>query len=82
MVCFFNSSKAKRPALDQLLKDAHRGRFDAVAIWRLDRLARSVHHLVTVVRDLESLGVDLIVLDQGKTPVPQREDSCSTPWPP
>ncbi len=58
-------AKARRPALDRLLANAHRRRFDAVAVWRLDRLARSVRHLVNVAGDLESLGVDLIALDQG-----------------
>ncbi len=60
-----SGAKARRPALDRLLADAHRRRFDAVAVWRLDRLARSVRHLVNVAGDLESLGVDLIALDQG-----------------
>ncbi len=60
-----SGAKARRPALDQLMADAHRRRFDAVAVWRLDRLARSVRHLVNVAADLESLGIDLIVLDQG-----------------
>jgi len=35
-----------------------------VACVKLDRLARSVHHLVAMVRELEVLGVDLVVLDQ------------------
>ena len=60
-----SGAKARRPALDQLLADAHRRRFDGVLIWKLDRLARSVRHLVNVAADLESLGIDLIVLDQG-----------------
>jgi DNA invertase Pin-like site-specific DNA recombinase len=37
---------------------------DVVAITKLDRLARSVHHLVALGRELEALGVDLVVLDQ------------------
>jgi DNA invertase Pin-like site-specific DNA recombinase len=37
---------------------------DVVACVKLDRLARSVHHLVAMVREFEALGVDLIVLDQ------------------
>jgi len=39
--------------------------FDAIAIVKLDRLARSVHHLTSLARELESRGVDLIVKDQG-----------------
>jgi DNA invertase Pin-like site-specific DNA recombinase len=59
-----SGAKATRPALDRLQADARRRRFDAVAVWRLDRLARSVRHLTQLGADFEALGVDLIVLDQ------------------
>jgi DNA invertase Pin-like site-specific DNA recombinase len=59
-----SGAKARRPALDRLAADARRRRFDAVACVKLDRLARSVHHLVTLARDFEALGIDLVVLDQ------------------
>ena len=59
-----SGARARRPALDRLVADARRRRFDAVACVKLDRLARSVHHLVTLARDLEALGLDLVVLDQ------------------
>jgi DNA invertase Pin-like site-specific DNA recombinase len=59
-----SGARATRPALDRLQADARRRRFDAVAVWRLDRLARSVRHLTELAADLEALGVDLIVLDQ------------------
>ena len=57
-----SGAKAKRPALDQLLEDAHRRKFDAVLVWKLDRLGRSLSHLIRVVDQLGSLGVDLISL--------------------
>lgn len=60
----FSGAKARRPALDRLLADARRRRFDAVACVKLDRLARSVHHLTAMGQELSALGVDLIVLDQ------------------
>ena len=60
-----SGARSSRPALDRLLTDARRGRLDAVAVWRLDRLARSVRHLVNLANDFEALGVDLIALDQG-----------------
>jgi DNA invertase Pin-like site-specific DNA recombinase len=59
-----SGAKDRRPALDKLLADARRRRFDVLAITKLDRLARSVHHLTSLGRELEALGVDLVVLDQ------------------
>ena len=55
----------RRPALDRLLADARRRRFDSIAVVKLDRLGRSLHHLLTVLGELEALGVDLISLDDG-----------------
>ena len=57
-----SGAKVKRPALDRLLADAHRRRFDAVLVWKLDRLGRSLSHLIRVVDQLGSLGVDLVSL--------------------
>ena len=57
--------KDSRPALDQLLAAAKRREVDAIAVVKLDRLARSVRHLTQLAGELEALGVDLIVLDQG-----------------
>lgn len=59
-----SGAREKRPALDALLEAARARRVDLVAAVKLDRLARSVHHLVSMVREFEVLGVDLIVLDQ------------------
>ncbi len=59
-----SGAKDRRPALDAMMADARRRRFDAVACVKLDRLARSVHHLTSLGRELEALGVDLVVLDQ------------------
>jgi DNA invertase Pin-like site-specific DNA recombinase len=60
-----SGTKDRRPALDALLADAKRRRFDGVAAVKLDRLARSVRHLTTMCADWEALGIDLIVVDQG-----------------
>ena len=59
-----SGAKERRPALDALLEAARRRKIDVVVCVKLDRLARSVHHLVTLTRELEALGVDLVVLDQ------------------
>jgi DNA invertase Pin-like site-specific DNA recombinase len=59
-----SGAKERRPALDALLTAARTRTVDVVACVKLDRLARSVHHLVAMVREWETLGVDLVVLDQ------------------
>jgi len=59
-----SGAKEKRPALDALHAAARARKLDVVACVKLDRLARSVHHLVAMVREFEALGVDLVVLDQ------------------
>src|ERR1700733_7036511 len=41
-----SGTKDSRPELNRLMADAHRRRFDAVVVWRFDRFARSVSHLL------------------------------------
>src|SRR5438093_13424196 len=60
-----SGAKDRRPALDTLLKDAKRRRFDVVVCWRLDRFGRNLRHLVTVLEDLRTLSVDFISLNEG-----------------
>jgi DNA invertase Pin-like site-specific DNA recombinase len=56
--------KANRPALDDLMAAARRRDLDVIVIAKLDRLARSVRHLVEVALEFKALGVDLVVRDQ------------------
>jgi DNA invertase Pin-like site-specific DNA recombinase len=58
-----SGSKDRRPALDKLLADAHRGKFAVLAVWKLDRLARSVRHLVLLADELRVLGIDLVSVE-------------------
>lgn len=61
---------ARRPELDKVLLVARAG--DQLVITKLDRLGRSLEHLIELSRDLSGRGVDLVVLDQGidtSTPV-------------
>jgi DNA invertase Pin-like site-specific DNA recombinase len=53
----------KRPALDRLLKDASRRRFDVAMAWSIDRVGRSLTDLLGTIQHLEAVGVDLY-LDQ------------------
>ncbi len=55
----------RRPALDRLVADARRRKVDTVVVWRLDRLGRSLKHLVTLLDELQALGVGFVSLDEG-----------------
>ncbi|MGA9766503.1 MAG: recombinase family protein [Rhodomicrobium sp.] len=55
-----SGAKARRPALDRMLNDARRGRFDVVATWAFDRLARSVRHFLQVVDELSHLHIEFV----------------------
>ncbi len=59
------NGREKRPALDKLLKDAARREFDMIAAWSVDRLGRSLQHLVGLLEELQALGVDLYLHQQG-----------------
>src|SRR5690348_14935395 len=52
-----SGAKESRPALNRLMADAKQRKFDVVAVWKIDRLARSLKHLVNVLAELEALGV-------------------------
>jgi DNA invertase Pin-like site-specific DNA recombinase len=59
-----SGSKEKRPELDRLMADAHKRRFDVVAVWRFDRFARSVSHLLRALETFNALGVAFISLSE------------------
>jgi DNA invertase Pin-like site-specific DNA recombinase len=59
-----SGARESRPALDQMLKDARHRRFDVVLCWRLDRLARSLKHLVTMVEEFQALGIAFVSLTE------------------
>ncbi len=58
-----SGARAKRPALDRLLADARRRRFDGVLVWKLDRLGRNLRHLLALLGELDELGVRFVSLD-------------------
>ena len=60
-----SGTKDKRPALDQLVRDAKRRRFDVLVCWRLDRLGRNLKHLIMLLDDLQALGVAFVTLGEG-----------------
>src|SRR5271167_3114261 len=55
-----SGSKDYRPELNQLMADAHRRKFDAVLVWKIDRFGRSLKHLVNSLADLCAYGVAFI----------------------
>jgi DNA invertase Pin-like site-specific DNA recombinase len=63
--CGVSGAKDRRPALDQLLADAKRRRLDVLVCWRLDRLGRNLEHLITLLDELQSLGVAFVALAEG-----------------
>ncbi len=56
--------KDKRPQLDRLMSDAHRRRFDVVAVWKFDRFARSVSHLLRALDTFRVLGIEFVSLSE------------------
>jgi DNA invertase Pin-like site-specific DNA recombinase len=55
-----SGSKSRRAGLDALLADAHRRQFSIVLVAAFDRLARSVKHFLTVVDELNDLGIEFV----------------------
>jgi len=58
-----SGAKSQRPGLDDCLKTLRKG--DTLVVWRLDRLGRSMQHLVSVVMDLKARGIGFRSLRDG-----------------
>jgi DNA invertase Pin-like site-specific DNA recombinase len=52
-----SGAKDSRPELNRLLAEAHRRQFDAVVVWKFDRFARSVSHLLRALETFRCLGM-------------------------
>jgi DNA invertase Pin-like site-specific DNA recombinase len=59
-----SGSKVRRPELDRLMADAHRRQFEAVIVWKFDRFARSVSHLLRALETFQALGIDFVSLSE------------------
>ena len=55
-----SGTKERRPELDRLMADAHKRRFDVVCVWRFDRFARSVSHLLRALETFKALGIESV----------------------
>jgi len=59
-----SGSKDRRPELDRLMRDAHARKFDVVVVWRFDRFARSVSHLLRALETFQALGIAFVSLSE------------------
>lgn len=63
-----------RPALDELMADCRQRKVDTVLVWKFDRFARSLRHLVTALEEFKRLGIDFVSATEGvDTTVPSGE---------
>jgi DNA invertase Pin-like site-specific DNA recombinase len=67
-------AKDNRPALQELMTACRQRKFDVVLVWKFDRFARSLRHLVTALEEFKRLGVDFISATEGvDTTIPSGE---------
>jgi DNA invertase Pin-like site-specific DNA recombinase len=58
------SSRSVRPELERMMRDAHKRRFDVIAVWKFDRFARSTRELVFALEQFHALGIDFVSVTQ------------------
>jgi DNA invertase Pin-like site-specific DNA recombinase len=59
-----SGAKDSRPELNRLMADAHRRKFDVVVVWKFDRFARSVSHLLRALETFNALGIAFVSLSE------------------
>lgn len=59
-----SGSKESRPEFNELMDDSRKKLFDAVICWKLDRLGRSLKHLISIVEEWKSKGIDIVCYTQ------------------
>jgi DNA invertase Pin-like site-specific DNA recombinase len=60
----YSGKKDSRPNLNRMMQDAHERRFDVIVVWRFDRFARSVSHLLRALEIFNSLGIQFVSLSE------------------
>lgn len=60
----WSGAHKKRPALDRLMTDLDRERFDTVLVWRFDRFARSTVHLIKALETFQARGIGFVSLTE------------------
>jgi DNA invertase Pin-like site-specific DNA recombinase len=61
-VDFMSGAKESRPQLNQMTIDARAGKFNCVLVWKLDRYARSLRHLVNALAEYQSMNIAFVSL--------------------
>jgi DNA invertase Pin-like site-specific DNA recombinase len=60
-----SGAQRRRPQLDALVRDAHKRTFDVVLVWKFDRFARSLKHLIDALEEFRILGIDFVSFSEG-----------------
>ena len=60
-----SGTKRDRPALGLMMKQARQRKFDTVIVWKFDRFARSVQHLLEALEEFRSIGIEFISYSEG-----------------
>lgn len=60
-----SGAQRHRPSLDSLMADARKKRFDVVVVWKFDRFARSLNHLIDSLEEFHALGIDFVSYTEG-----------------
>jgi len=61
---YITGSKSSRPELNEMLFDARKGLFNIVLVWKLDRLGRSLKHLINIIEEWHKIGIDFVCTSQ------------------
>ncbi len=59
-----SGAKERRPDLDRLNADAHKRKFEVIVVWKFDRFARSVSHLLRALENFRALGIEFVSLSE------------------
>lgn len=59
-----SGSKESRPEFDLMLEEMRKNKFKAVLVWKIDRIGRSVQHLVSLFTEFKKRGIEFISLTQ------------------
>ena len=69
---FASGAKESRPELDKMMQGIRAGKFDKVLVWKLDRLGRSLQHLLLLISEFKNKKIGFISLTEGfDTTTPQ-----------